>query len=253
MEKQSELKLFVEQKRMQKQMEKRQAASTTTQEEEGEIFDDARDILRGDDEEDGTEDENIELEEEEDDIFKELGIFDDEDDEDATILRASLSIPTKGKNVATKKPMEQEDGVDEDEDGEEILASEDTGDDEQDDEQSDEEKEEEEEEEGSIPHLGEKTAHFEEQEKEGPALDNPKALPSSSKYVPPHLRKQQAPLSNKQNDVRYIGLQKSLRSLVNKISIENLRSLAKEALQLYRTSSKNGTKVHSSLPPKHFV
>jgi len=63
--------------------------------------------------------------------------------------------------------------------------------------------------------------------------------PTNGKYVPPHLRKKQL-LESGQKSESYLALQKSLRNLLNKISLANLGLVTKEALQLYEQSSKNG-------------
>ena len=62
---------------------------------------------------------------------------------------------------------------------------------------------------------------------------------TSGKYVPPHLRKQQILESGRKSE-SYIALQKSIRNLLNKLSLANISSITKESLALYEKSSKNG-------------
>lgn len=62
---------------------------------------------------------------------------------------------------------------------------------------------------------------------------------STSKYVPPHLRKKQIMEGGKKSE-SYLTLQKNVRNLLNKLSLANLTPLTKEALSLYNKSSKHG-------------
>ncbi|KAL9654069.1 hypothetical protein ABK040_011613 [Willaertia magna] len=69
---------------------------------------------------------------------------------------------------------------------------------------------------------------------------------TEGKYLPPHLRKRMQLLESGKKSENYLLLQKSLRNLLNKISLANIVSITKESLELYQNNSKND--FHEILP-----
>ncbi|ORX45943.1 hypothetical protein BCR36DRAFT_414255 [Piromyces finnis] len=123
-------------------------------------------------------------------------------------------------------------GIDEEEDDEVSENNEKTESDLEDDEEDDEEDEEEDEEEEEE----EEEEDDDEDEGEGDKKTATEVTPSATqKYIPPHLRKQQA--SEKSEE--YIRLKRIIQGLLNRLSDNNIESIVMEIEQHYRNNSRH--------------